>query len=130
MGAKKFKKDMDLTAGFFGNFSPVESDQGGEDPSAAINISMAEASDKKGHGGRPQKEGLKKEQFTLTLHPETYEKLKILAADYTGGNFSRLVTDAIKAYCDKVEVNFEDIKVDREILQKYIDRQEKRFKKK
>lgn len=130
MGVKKFSKDMDLTAGFFGDFSRVESDQGNKDPSAASNIPVVESIDRKGHGGRPQKEGLKKEQFTLTLHPETYEKLKILAADYTGGNFSRLVTDAIKAYCDKFEVDFEDIQVDPEILQKYIDRQKKKFKKK
>lgn len=130
---KRISKDFDLAAGFFSDVqtSPLELVEDSREVIKTNQVNKASIVEKpkKYSGGRPKKEGLRNEQFTLTLHPEVYEKIKILATDFTGGNFSRLVTDAIKVYCDKVEVDFDSIQVDPEILQRYIDRQEKKYKK-
>lgn len=85
---------------------------------------------KKNLGGRPKKEGLKNEQFTLTMHPEMYEKLKLIAADYTRGNFSALIDDAIKAYCREMHIDLTSIKVEESKLDTYRKKQEKKAKKK
>ena len=81
-------------------------------------------------GGRPKKEGLKNEQFTLTMNPETYEKLKIVAYEYTRGNFSGLIDEAIKAFCREKEINLTEIEVDKDIIEFYKEKQEKKSKKK
>lgn len=131
---KRISKDFDLAAGFFSDAqaAPLELIENTKEVAAANQVNKVSIVEKpkKYSGGRPKKEGLRNEQFTLTLHPEVYEKIKILATDFTGGNFSRLVIDAIQAYCEKVEVNFDDLQVDQEILQRYMERQDKKFKNK
>lgn len=81
-------------------------------------------------GGRPRKEGLKNQQFTLTMNPEVYEKLRIVAREHTRGNFSSLVDEAIKLFCQEYDIDLTSIEVDPQILAVYKERQEKRFKKK
>lgn len=131
---KRISKDFDLAAGFFSDVqtSPLELVEDSREVIKTNQVNKASIVEKpkKYSGGRPKKEGLRNEQFTLTLHPEVYEKIKILATDFTGGNFSRLVIDAIQAYCEKVEVDFDNLQVDQEILQRYMERQDKKFKNK
>lgn len=81
-------------------------------------------------GGRPKKDGLKNEQFTLTMHPELYEKLRIIAKEYTRGNFSALIDDAVKVYCSKNGINLTEIEVDPNTLDIYRQKQEKKAKRK
>ena len=85
---------------------------------------------KKNSGGRPKKDGLKNEQFTLTMNPETYEKLKIIAYDYTRGNFSALIDEAIKVYCKEKNIDLSKIEIDDSKLDIYRKRQEKKASKK
>lgn len=72
------------------------------------------------------KKGLKNEQFSLTMNPELYEKLRIVAQEQTGGNFSALVDIAIKSYCDENKIKLDKIKVDPGILEAYRVKQDKK----
>lgn len=85
---------------------------------------------KKNLGGRPKKDGLKNEQFTLTMHPEMYEKLRILAKEHTRGNFSSLIDEAIKSFCREHNIDLSAIQVAPKILDMYKTKQEKKNKKK
>ena len=100
---------------------------------AAIGIITTDPSDGKNDekqkhpGGRPIKDGLVRQQFSLTLDPEFYEKCKIIAKQISGrdGKFPDFVEDAIKEYCVSHEINLDDITVDEKIISKYLEKQEK-----
>ena len=79
-------------------------------------------------GGRPKKIGLKNEQFTLTMDPEKYEKLRIIASEQTRGNFSALIDDAIRIYCQSMNIDLSTITVDEDILAFYRNKQERKSK--
>ncbi len=153
MAGKKISKDMDLAAGFFSQPAPeettteesvtvVEETPSGKVEAVEEKKATPKSSEKekppkeekkepsKNLGGRPKKEGLKNEQFTLTMNPETYEKLKIVADEYTRGNFSGLIDEAIKAFCREKEINLAEIEVDKDIIKFYKEKQEKKSKKK
>lgn len=124
-------KNLDVAAGFFSNSEFIENDI-----REKITVPTKDPSDpnptaekKKNLGGRPQKEGLKNEQFTLTMHPELYEKLRILAGEYTRGNFSGLIDEAIKSFCRENNIDLSAVQVDPEILDLYKQKQEKKRKK-
>jgi hypothetical protein len=96
-----------------------------------IVVPEAEIKEKsKNLGGRPKKSGLKNEQFSLTMNPEMYEKLKIIAAEYTRGNFSGLIDEALKSFCKEKKINLAEINVSSEILDTYKQKQERKSKKK
>lgn len=136
MAGKKLPKNVDFAAGFFSK-SASDSEKVVSEKIIAPALASTQGSlgDKpneptKNLGGRPKKEGLKNEQFTLTMNPETYEKLRIIACNHTRGNFSALIDDAIKTYCKENNINMADIKVPEDILEAYRIKQEKRSKKK
>jgi hypothetical protein len=138
MAEKKLPKNIDLAAGFFS--APATK----EEPSAETATekitapaavkkkapSKAAQPEPKNVGGRPKKEGLKNEQFTLTMNPEIYEKLRIVANEHTRGNFSGLIDEAIKAFCREHNIDLAAIKVDPQILDIYRQRQERKSNKK
>lgn len=136
MAGKKLPKDVDFAAGFFSQ--PASQ----TDEPKVINEKITAPAEKttstekkrtpakKNAGGRPIKQGLKNEQFSLTMNPETYEKLRIIASDRCGGNFSRLIDNAITVYCKENNINLSDIEVPTEILETYKERQEKKRSKK
>lgn len=153
MAKNKISKDMDLAAGFFSQSgseetttkesvavveeTPSEKVEAVEEKKATPKSTEKEKPPKeekkepsKNLGGRPKKEGLKNEQFTLTMNPETYEKLKIVADEYTRGNFSGLIDEAIKAFCREKGINLAEIEVDKDIIEFYKEKQEKKSKKK
>lgn len=131
MSSKRISKDFDLAAGFF-TAIPEEDPQ-----DLTVEKESGEVFEKvnviskaiKHPGGRPKKEGLKNEQFSVTLNPETYEKIKILANEYSDGNFSRLIVDAIDVFCKKKDIDLSQIIVDPEILSAYLEKQNRRVKK-
>ena len=138
MAGKKLPKDVDFAAGFFSQ--PAVAD----DDSAAAVVEKITApktttqepekkekpTETKNLGGRPKKDGLKNEQFTLTMNPETYEKLRIVAEEQTRGNLSALIDEAIKAYCKAEEIDLSTIEVEPQILEMYRQKQAKKSKKK
>lgn len=137
MAGKKLPKDVDFASGFFSQ--PASK----EDAEKAVNEKITAPAElkpepkkgnppvkKKNAGGRPIKQGLKNEQFSLTMNPETYEKLRILSQEKCGGNFSRLIDDAIAVYCTSNKINLSDIDVPTEVLESYKIRQEKKRNKK
>lgn len=142
MAKKKLPKDVDLAsnvevaAGFFTDNPPSEADTDKNEKSTkpqAIekpSTHNTATNEKKNLGGRPKKDGLKNEQFTLTMHPEMYEKLRILAEEHTRGNFSGLIDEAIKSFCREHNIDLSAIQVSPEILDMYKTKQEKRSKKK
>lgn len=142
MAKKKLPKDVDLAsnvevaAGFFTDNPPSEADtdkiEKSTKPQAIEKPSThnTATNEKKNLGGRPKKDGLKNEQFTLTMHPEMYEKLRILAEEHTRGNFSGLIDEAIKSFCREHNIDLSAIQVSPEILDMYKTKQEKRSKKK
>ena len=102
MAGKKLPKNVDLAsnvevaAGFFTDTSPAEAkaETDKKEPSATPQAepqkptaNKTTTKEKKNLGGRPKKDGLKNEQFTLTMHPEMYEKLRILAEEHKEGIF-------------------------------------------
>lgn len=133
MAKNKLSKDTDLASGFFS--TPSYSDDSSvkitnEKIEAPVNLKTEDTSKIKNVGGRPQKEGLKNEQFTLTMNPELYEKLRIVANDQCRGNFSGLIDEAIKSYCRENNIDLSKITVDLEILKTYKEKQEKKKSKK
>lgn len=137
--AKKLPKNSDLAAGFFSK--PAPADEASKEAVVIEKITAPatvkekatekeEPAEPKNLGGRPKKDGLKNEQFTLTMNPETYEKLRIVAEERTRGNFSALIDDAIKAYCRETGINLADVKVEESILEMYRTKQAKKSKKK
>ena len=147
MAGKKLPKNDDLAsnsnvevaAGFFSDTSPAEpkAETNKKDPSATPQpkaekptANKTATKEKKNLGGRPKKDGLKNEQFTLTMHPEMYEKLRILAEEHTRGNFSGLIDEAIKSFCREHDIDLSAVQVAPEILDMYKTKQEKKSKKK
>lgn len=136
MAGKKLPKDIDFAAGFFSNPSFSDNTHTEEHsekikaPATAKSESKNGQAKEKNVGGRPKKDGLKNEQFTLTMSPELYEKLRIVAAEHTRGNFSGLVDEAIKVYCIQSNINLDEIEVASETLEIYRKKQEKKNKKK
>ena len=64
------------------------------------------------------------------MHPEMYEKLRILAEEHTRGNFSGLIDEAIKSFCREHDIDLSAVQVAPEILDIYKEKQEKKNKKK
>lgn len=140
--AKKLPKDVDLAgnvevaAGFFTDTSPAKTKTDKKEKPAEPQdtekptTNKTATKEKKNLGGRPKKDGLKNEQFTLTMHPEMYEKLRILAEEHTRGNFSGLIDEAIKSFCREHDIDLSAIQVAPEILEMYKVKQEKKSKKK
>lgn len=135
MAGKKLPKDVDFAAGFFSQPAPSKTDA-----EKVINEKITAPAEKKtsepkkeistkNKGGRPIKQGLKNEQFSLTMNPEIYEKVRIIAQEKCGGNFSRLIDEAIVLYCKENDINLADIEVPASILEEYKLRQEKKRKK-
>lgn len=142
MAGKKLPKDIDLASNvdvasrYFTSPTPAE-----EEPVKEENITAppkkekpsetkADAKEKKNLGGRPKKDGLKNEQFTLTMNPEMYEKLRIIAEERTRGNFSGLIDEAIKSFCKEHSIDLSAVQVAPEILDMYKKKQEKKRNKK
>lgn len=119
--AKKLPKNQDLAAGFFSK--PAADDESKEaglvEKITAPAAVKEEPTKQKNLGGRPKKNGLKNQQFTLTMSPEIYEKLRIIANQRTRGNFSALIDEAIKAYCKEMGINLASIKVEKSVLESY-----------
>lgn len=142
MAGKKLPKDVDLAnnvdvaAGFFSNPNHVESKTDKQVQTTAPLQTTKKPStnkiiteEKKNLGGRPKKDGLKNEQFTLTMNPETYEKLRIIAQKHTDGNFSRLIALTINSFCKEHNIDLDAVQVEPEILEMYKKKQEKKSKK-
>lgn len=143
MGTKKLPKDVDLAtsvdvaAGFFSTPSNIASNKENIPVTTTHDVTEPEqiskqttVTPKKNLGGRPKKEGLKNEQFTLTMNPEMYEKLRIIAEEYTIGNFSGLIDEAIKSFCRENSIDLSAIHVPSEIMDMYKKKQEKKSKRK
>ena len=136
MAGQKLPKDIDLAndvaAGFFSNPTPAETETNKTEKSItpSQDTNKPVAPEKKNLGGRPKKDGLKNEQFTLTMHPEIYEKLRIIAEEYTRGNFSGLIDEAIKSFCREHNIDLSAVQVEPEIIDMYKKKQEKKRKKK
>lgn len=140
MAGKKLPKDVDFAAGFFSQSAPADNTPTeakviSEKITAPTNkpkekIGKIDNQVHKNLGGRPKKEGLKNEQFTLTMNPEMYEKLRIIASEHTRGNFSGLIDEAIRSFCREKEIDLSAIKVDAEILEMYKQKQQKKANKK
>ncbi|MDD6881100.1 MAG: hypothetical protein PUE18_05945 [Firmicutes bacterium] len=137
MAGKKLPKNVDFAAGFFSNPAPEENKTEKSSlekitPPAKVKIEpdRKDVETSKNRGGRPKKDGLKNEQFTLTMNPETYEKLRIIAADRARGNFSLLIDEAIKSYCKEYSIDLSEITVDPAILEMYKRKQESKANKK
>lgn len=140
MAAKKLPKNLDLAnnvdvaAGFFSSSSQVTDSDKKAEP---ITITPDEkeidgnvSTTKKNLGGRPKKDGLKNEQFTLTMNPELYEKLRYIANDNTRGNISGLIEEAIKSFCRERNIDLSAIQVPQEVLEMYKQKQIRKSKKK
>ena len=137
MAGKKLPKDVDFAAGFFSKSASADETVEAVTekitapaPTTEKPTSKKEPTEPKNLGGRPKKDGLKNEQCTLTMNPETYEKLRIVAEEHTRGNFSGLIDEAIKAYCREKDINLAEIEVDPQILEMYRQKQAKKSKKK
>ncbi len=143
MAGKKLPKNIDFAAGFFSrSTSNAQEETGGEKITAPVPVPTEKPSEEevktdakievpqKNLGGRPKKDGLKNEQFTLTMNPEIYEKLKIIADEHTRGNFSALIDEAIKVYCIKNNIDLAEIEVPESRLEIYRKKQEKKANKK
>ena len=122
MAKNKIQKNTDIAAGFF-------SDKSNNSPEKITPPPIDNEVNEKHNIGRPPKEGLKNEQYTLTMHPELYEKLKIVAQQYTRGNFSSLIDEAVKMYCKKNHISLSSISIDDSIMDMYRAKQAKRKQK-
>lgn len=134
MSEKKLPKHMDFAAGFFTTpTSDAQNEAVVEKLITPVQVPAENPSTekpKRNLGGRPKKDGLKNEQFTLTMNPETYEKLKIIAYEHTNQNFSALINEAIKVYCKEKDIDLSKIEIDDSKLDIYRKRQEKKASKK
>jgi hypothetical protein len=126
MGRKKLPKNIDdIAAGFFSINEPPE-DGAEEIVNETITAPAAETATEapaKHGGGRPKKTGLRRQQFSLTMNPVMYEKLKIIADDRAGGNFAALIDAAVKSYCKTENIDIDEIAVDPEIIEYYENKQ-------
>ena len=120
MAEKKISKNTDIAAGFF---SRLESQT---DEPQNVNYKIIAPTHKTNTGGRPIKQGLKNEQFSLTMNPELYEKLRIIAMERYGGNFSRLIDETVKLYCKENNIDLSSIIVPDAFLEPYRTRQTKK----
>lgn len=138
MAAKKLPKNVDFAEDFFSTPAATESTSKTVEvekkkapaPVEETPIEKPTEPEAKNLGGRPKKDGLKNEQFTLTMNPETYEKLRLVADEHTRGNFSGLIDEAIKSFCREREIDLSKIDVDPAILKMYSDKQNKKSKNK
>ena len=146
---KKLPPKVDLAAGFFS--TPAVAEDTTVITEEEKNIVHAESTstnvvketaptkdikkattDSKNLGGRPSKTSqnkLKNLQYTLTMHPKTYEQARVLAEQYTRGNFSALIFDALNSFCNEKNLVLDDIEVDEEIMEMYRVKQEKKDRK-
>ena len=133
MAKRKLPKDVDLTRkinpadGFFSNTVSDQNDQANmSEEKTDTDEKLGNEKQNKNLGGRPPKKGLKNVQFSLTMNPELYEKLRIVAQEQTGGNFSALIDNAIKTYCNENKIRLDKIKVDPAVLETYRAKQDKK----
>lgn len=133
MAKRKLPKDVDLTRkinpadGFFSNsVSDQKNQENMLEEKADTDGKSENEKQNKNLGGRPPKKGLKNVQFSLTMNPELYEKLRIVAQEQTGGNFSALIDIAIKTYCNENKIRLDKIKVDSAVLEAYRTKQDKK----
>lgn len=61
--------------------------------------------------GRPRKNAERQIQCTITINPVLLEKAKMVAEDRCGGNFSRLMSDSFKLYCQTHGIDLDTIDV-------------------
>lgn len=125
MAGRKLPKNLDLAAGFFSE-TMAESTVPPSNPSSNVNHETSDQAHKKHPGGRPKKDGLKNSQFTVTLNPISYERMKAASDLLTGGNFSSLVYISVREYCKANKIDLEGIEIDPEIVKVYYDRQAKK----
>ena len=137
MAGKKLPKDVDFAAGFFSKSASADETVEAVTekitapaPTTEKPTAKNEPTEPKNLGGRPKKDGLKNEQFTLTMNPEKYEKLRIVAKEYTNGNFSALIDEAIDVFCKKNKINLSSIEVDNKIMEVYRQKQDKKSRSK
>ena len=76
--------------------------------------------------GRPKKEALKNKNFSITMNPILYERIRIIAQKYTRGNISALIETAINEYCKLNKINLDEIQVKPEVLEEYKKTQKNR----
>lgn len=140
MARKKIQKDTDFASGFFSNPNSSEPSERIIAPITSLSESNSNIQDvpsssdsavpgqplKKHPGGRPKKEGLKNIQVSLTISPELYEKLRIISKQYAESNFSRLMIEAAKFFCQEHSINLDDIVVPDTILDLRKEQQQKK----
>lgn len=133
MAGKKLPKDIDLTKkinpadGFFANPASGKGNPSDmEDEKINAPAKTEAVLPDRNAGGRPPKKGLKSEQYTLTMRPELYEKIRIIAQEHTEGNFSALIEMSIKSYCNENNINLDKIKVAPAVLEAYQKKQDRR----
>ena len=142
MSGRKLPKNIDLASnidvasGFFSdsvlvkkgstNTEKITAPQDKEKKSSTATTTIK----KKNLGGRPKKEGLKSAQFTVTMHPEMYEKIRIIANEHTSGNISRLIDASINSFCNEHHIDLSTIQIDSKKLDMYKKKQENKGKKK
>lgn len=63
------------------------------------------------------------------MHPKLYEQLRIIAQEKTDGNFSALIENAIRTYCDVNNINLDKIKIDPSVLEAYQKKQDRKRRK-
>lgn len=137
MASKKLPKNIDLAstvdvaAGFFSKTAPSEGEASPKSKLVSTSqdiktTSVSNTVPPKKIGGRPKKDGLKNQPFTLTMNPEMYEKVRIIATEYTRGNFSGLIDEAIKSFCREHSIDLSTVHVPPEILERYKEKQRKK----
>ena len=119
--AKRIPKDLDIAAGFFSGSPGVKPElQNIEEDK--IEPAIETSSNKKvapKRRGRPKKDTLKNKNFTLTMNPILYEKIRILAEEHTRGNISAFIEAAIIEYCKLNEIKLDEIQVESDVLEEY-----------
>ena len=69
--------------------------------------------------GRPKKMTLKNKNFPVTMNPVLYEKIRIVAQEYTRGNISAFIETSIIGYCKTNNIKLDEITVSEDMLTRY-----------
>ena len=119
--AKHITKDLDIAAGFFSNVS--ENQEKSQQPEKQRNTEIPSpkltTEKKTPRRGRPKKETLKNKNFSITMDPVLYEKIRIISKDITRGNISAFIDIAVVDYCNSHNINLNEITIAPEILENY-----------
>lgn len=129
--AKKLEKVTPPAERFWSNDEPETTKEvKASNPPKKVSTNHPSADTIKKRGvGRPKKTGLKNECFSITLNPEFYEKLRVVAGEEFDQNISKLIVAACKSYCSEIGYNLRDIDVPKDTLDAYFEKQKKRLKK-